>query len=428
MRYLLILVFVISYFFSFGQLQAYNSWFTGNEEDLITQPLGGICLMGGASESDEAMIWFLQRAAGGDVLVLRTSGSDGYNDYFYSGLGVTINSVETIRFNTAAAAQEAYVIDKINKAEAIWFAGGDQWDYVSFWLGNAVGEAINNAITIRNAVIGGTSAGMAIQGGAYFSAENGTVTSTAALANPFANNVTVDNTPFLSNSILEHTITDTHFDNPDRRGRLMVFMARMQGDYGMDAKAIACDEYTAVCIDENNIARVFGEANEDDFAYFVRLNCEIENNSPEALAENTPLSWNHEGKALLAYRIKGEESGMHSFDLNTWQNGSGGIWHYWFADNGIFNQTVVSEVPSCLMNIDFIQKQNELLIYPNPATDVLLVKGVEVSTMRLIQSNGVIVKTTISNLMDVKELPEGLYVLEVESAAGVSRHKVKIGR
>ena len=107
--------------------QNYTSFFTGNTTDLITNPTGGICLMGGATESDQAMQWFLQRANGGDVLVLRASGADGYNDYFYTDLGITVNSVETIRFNAASAASEAYIHDKIQKAEAIWFAGGDQW-------------------------------------------------------------------------------------------------------------------------------------------------------------------------------------------------------------------------------------------------------------------------------------------------------------
>lgn len=40
-----------------------------------------------ASECDEAMKWFLNLANGGNVLVLRASGSDGYNNYFYSELG-----------------------------------------------------------------------------------------------------------------------------------------------------------------------------------------------------------------------------------------------------------------------------------------------------------------------------------------------------
>ena len=70
-----------------GNSQSYTSFFTGNSTDLVTQPIGGVCLMGGAGESDEAMIWFLERAAGGDVVVLRATGSDGYNDYMYLDLG-----------------------------------------------------------------------------------------------------------------------------------------------------------------------------------------------------------------------------------------------------------------------------------------------------------------------------------------------------
>ena len=52
--------------------QAYTSYFTGNTTDVVVNALGGVCLMGGASEDDNAMQWFLQRANGGDVLVLRT--------------------------------------------------------------------------------------------------------------------------------------------------------------------------------------------------------------------------------------------------------------------------------------------------------------------------------------------------------------------
>ena len=90
-------------------------------------------MMGGASEHDEAMKWFLQRCNGGDVLVLRASGSNGYNAYMYSQLGVDINSVETIVCNSPDASFDPYVHQQINQAEGIWFAGGDQWDYVSYW-------------------------------------------------------------------------------------------------------------------------------------------------------------------------------------------------------------------------------------------------------------------------------------------------------
>ena len=227
--------------------------------------------MGGATENDNAMIWFLQQANGGDVLVLRASGSDGYNNYMYSGLGVSVNSVETIVFNNSYASSEAYIHQKIQQAEAIWFAGGDQWDYISNWRNSAIDSLINDAISSRNIVVGGPSAGMAILGGFYFSAQDGTVTSSTALSNPFDNNVTVDSLPFISNQFLSDVITDTHYDNPDRKGRHLVFLARILVDYGIEAKGIACDEYTAICIDTNGIARVYGDyPNYDDNAYFIQ--------------------------------------------------------------------------------------------------------------------------------------------------------------
>ena len=67
--------------------QAFTVYNTGAEVDGDFQASGGVCLMGGASESDDAMMWFLGRAGGGDVLVLRASGSDGYNNYMYNDWG-----------------------------------------------------------------------------------------------------------------------------------------------------------------------------------------------------------------------------------------------------------------------------------------------------------------------------------------------------
>ena len=112
--------------------QPYTSYFTGDTTDVNTNPRYGLCLMGGSTEDDRAMIWFLEKANNGDVLVLRASGSDGYNDYFFEDLGVEINSVETIVFNTQNAATNPYVLQQIANAEAIWIAGGDQYDYINY--------------------------------------------------------------------------------------------------------------------------------------------------------------------------------------------------------------------------------------------------------------------------------------------------------
>ena len=368
-RKLLLLLYLLPFT---GLGQNYTSHFTGNSTDVVTSPSGGVCLMGGASEDDNAMKWFLQRANGGDILILRTSGSNGYNSYFYSGLGIPVNSVETIVCSNASASSDPYILQKIQQAEAIWFAGGDQWTYVSFWRNTPVEEAINEAVNQRKIVIGGTSAGMAIQGKYYFSAQIGTVTSSAALGNPFNNQMTVDSTHFIENTMLSNVITDTHFDNPDRKGRLLTFLARIKNDYGQFAKAIACDEYTAVCIDTNGIARVFGGyPTYDDNAYFIQSNCELENPNPENCTPGNPLTWNLEGLAIKAYQIKGDATGTKTFDLTDWQTGLGGNWYNWSSSNGVFNEEIGSPLNCNNVSIDDFSDDFVVNIYPNPFTDKL---------------------------------------------------------
>lgn len=366
-----------------AKAQNYDSYFTGNSGDVVTSPMGGICLMGGATEEDEAMKWFLNRADGGDVLVLRASGSDGYNDYFFSQLGVTLNSVETIVFNDATASDEVYVQQKIEQAEAIWFAGGDQWDYISYWRNTAIDSLINEGINQRNIVIGGTSAGMAIQGGIYFSAENGTVTSATALSNPFDTSVTADSTGFLENNILENVITDTHYDNPDRKGRHVAFLARIWEDYGLSGKGIACDEYTAVCIDENNIAHVYGQHPQfDDNAYFLQVNCEIVDPSPENCTPGNALTWNHGGAAIKVYAVKGTLAGSNTFDLNNWENGFGGEWQDWSVNNGVLSEAS-GTAPDCSLSVPKTEDNTLVSVFPNPASDWLKITVSEVGRYQI---------------------------------------------
>lgn len=327
--------------------QSYTSYFTGSAIDKITFPKGGICMMGGATEHDEAMKWFLQRSDGGDILVLRASGSDGYNDYLYSELGIAVNSVESIVFNNASASNETYIQNKIQHAEAIWFAGGDQWNYVSYWRNTIIATLVNDAIKNRHIVVGGTSAGMAILGGFYFSAQNGSVTSAAALANPYNNSVTPDSTSFLKMNYMDSVITDTHYDNPDRRGRQVAFLAKMKTDWNVNVRGIACDEYTAVCIDTVGIAKVYGDYPlNDDNAYFIRSNCAIPANVPENCVSGDPLTWNQGTAALKVYNVKGTPTGTNTFDLNDWRTGVGGVWQNWWVLNGTL-QTAVSTQISC---------------------------------------------------------------------------------
>jgi len=404
-----------------GFSQSFTSYFTGNASDKVTNPTGGICLMGGATEDDNAMKWFLQRADGGDVLVLRTTGSNGYNNYLYSTLGITLNSVETIVCNSSAASNDPYIHQKIQQAEAIWFAGGDQWTYISYWRDSPIDSLVNQAINDRNIVIGGTSAGMAIMGKYYFSAQKGTVTSSTALANPFSNSVTVDSTSFIDNTLLNNVITDTHFNNPDRKGRLVTFLARIYTDYGVYAKAIACEEYVAVCIDPNGIAKVFGGyPRYDENAYFIQTNCELTSQSPENCIPLNPLTWNHGGQALKVLKIHGDKTGSGYLDLKTWQTGNGGTWYNWSVENGSFSEQLGNAV-DCPTNSSNKFISADIEIYPNPTADLinLTVKNQNLSNCQISLFNSLGQKFSAQSFIvspekitiDIGNLHKGLYYI-----------------
>lgn len=364
--------------------QAYTSYFTGDVNDVTTTTQAGTCLMGGATEDNNAMRWFLQRSGGGDIVVLRATGTNGYNSYLYGGLGVTVNSVETLVIPSIAAANDTYVRTQIINAEAVFIAGGNQADYISYWKGTSVDSALNYLINIKRVPIGGTSAGMAIMGQAYNSAVNGSVTSAQALTNPYSSLITLGNNNFLHNPFLKRTITDTHFDNPDRRGRLITFLARLVVDSATPQLAIACDEYTAVCIDETGLAKVFGGfPTYDDNAYFISVNCSVPNNVPETCVANTKLTWTQNNNALKVYRVKGNATANNSFNLNTFNNASGGTWQHWYVNNGVLQIDSSNSVtmPFCSLLaivknddklLNTIEKQaDEINFYPNPFVNTI---------------------------------------------------------
>ncbi|ADB40193.1 cyanophycinase [Spirosoma linguale] len=304
----------------------YTSWVVGDTADVQTRPLGGVVLAGGSTDVDAAMRWFLQRAAGGDVLVLRSSGKDGYNEYLYQKLGVSVNSVETIMLDNRQLSTNTDIIRKIRNAEAIFLAGGDQGNYVNFWPGTPIADALNERIR-AGAVLGGTSAGCGILGQVYFTAKEGTVTSAEALANPYDKRVDLRRDDFLKQPLLANTITDMHYAARERQGRHLVFMARAFTDWGLKARGIGVDEKTAVCIAPDGHAIVFGKGN----AYFLKAG----KRQPEICQVNQPLTWNRKGKAVSVTTVIGSEAGTSGFDLTTFQLNTKSATAYWFVETGV---------------------------------------------------------------------------------------------
>jgi cyanophycinase len=273
----------------------------------------------------------LDRSGGGDVVVIRATGSDGYNSYLYNL--ATVNSVETLIIDSRRKADDPAIEQTIRQAEALFIAGGNQDDYVSYWKGTKVESALNYLATTKKVPIGGTSAGLAILGQYYYSASAGTVYSHEALADPYNRYMAGLGGSFLQMPFMANTITDSHYNERDRQGRHFVFMARLVQDFGVGATAvrgIGVDERTAACVDEQGIARVFGSGQ----VYFLQG----WGGAPEICQSATPLSWNRNQQAVKAYLVQGTSSGTHSFSLANWSSGSGGSWQYWWAERGDFQR------------------------------------------------------------------------------------------
>jgi cyanophycinase len=281
----------------------------GDTTDVQTTTKGGLVIMGGGTDVDAAFKWMIDRSGGGDVVIIRASGTNAYNDYV-NRLG-KVNSVETLKIDSRKLADDDRVATIIRNAEMLFIAGGDQADYMGYWKSTKVMQAINYLLSEKKVPVGGTSAGAAILGNYYFGAERGGVDSDEALSNPYNTKVVLGRDDFLKAPFMSNVITDQHFAQRSREGRLTVFLSRIMKDWVKAANAIAVDERTAVCIDELGNAEVLGSNN----AYFVKTDI---TKQPESVDNGIPLSWDHSGKAIKVFSVSGTVNN-NKFNMNTFQ-------------------------------------------------------------------------------------------------------------
>lgn len=244
---------------------AYDDYLTGNAAD-VTPALHGPSLLlgGGGTDVDAGFQRAIDLVRGCtscsttiDIVVLRSTGADGYNAYLQAMNGV--DSVETLVLDKPEEASDPAVVAKVQRAELVFFAGGDQCDYVTNFQGTPL-EAAVQGVYARGGAVGGTSAGLAIQGDyAYDACASASgVSSATALANPYSKEVTFTN-DFLDFAPLTGLITDSHFVTRDRMGRLMVFLARQIADGETGAAwGLGVNEETSVVVDAAGTATVVG--------------------------------------------------------------------------------------------------------------------------------------------------------------------------
>jgi cyanophycinase len=265
-------------------------YLTGDAADVSPRLHGpALDLGGGGTDVGEAIQWMIDEvrgctdcAATVDVVVLRASGAGGYNDYIKKMRGV--DSVETLVITDAADAKDTAVVNTIRSAEVVFFAGGDQCNYVRYFRGNEIGRAVES-VYARGGGVGGTSAGEAIQGEfVYDGCGTDGATSAQALADPYDQTMsfTYD---FFRWRFMDGVITDQHVVARKRLGRTLAFVARQLKDgRGRRVLAVAVNEKTSVVVDKRGLARVLGAGP----AYFI-----LGDHAPEVCEPKRPLTYSN---------------------------------------------------------------------------------------------------------------------------------------
>lgn len=285
---------------------------------------GGVVLMGGSTDVDAAFQWMCARAAGGDFLVVRATGTDAYNPYIRN-LCPSANSVATLIVDSVTAANSAINVAYVQKAELIWIAGGDQSNYINYWKGTALQAALKARIAL-GAPVGGTSAGLNVLTQFVYTAQASSgVTSSQALADPFNRYMSFDR-DFLNVGILSGAIGDPHFGARDRMGRDLAFLCRVSASgWSTAPRAIAVDEQTALLV-AGTSASVVGTGH----VYFLRAP-----GAPEVCRAKTPLTYRNIGVRRIAAGA--------TFDLSQWS--SAAVDYTVTAEAGVLTSTQAGGSP-----------------------------------------------------------------------------------
>jgi cyanophycinase-like exopeptidase len=253
---------------------------------------------GGALDAPNASLqWVHNLLAGtggvtprfGNIVVLRAYYDNIYDKQFYQyGL---FASVQTIRIPPCAtdAAINA-LVPLIDRADAVYFAGGDQAHYVR-WKTTQLIPAVRR-VYARGGLVGGGSAGLAVQGAVVFDSVAGdkldaVVTTENAVRHPLERSISFT-TDFFAWPALADTITDTHFVVRNRFGRTVVFIARIIHDALLpgvkDVYGLGIDQASSVGVGPDGSGIVFN-APGGKGAYLVR------GTPPDPLTGDGPIDY-----------------------------------------------------------------------------------------------------------------------------------------
>lgn len=237
----------------------YRHFMIGDRDAPTPGPVSpGLLLMGGGDRNFDVMRWFMKKAGNGHLVVLRASQGNEVGEEFYQEVG-GILSVETFVFKNRRPSNDPKILASLARADGIFIAGGDQARYVRYWKGTPIAEALDAHVRAGKP-LGGTSAGLAILGEYLYGAmDDGSLRSPEALADPLgaANTIEAD---FLHIERLKGVVTDTHFKERERLGRLFAFLAKAEAMTGTPRRSLiglGVDESAALAVEADGSGRIY---------------------------------------------------------------------------------------------------------------------------------------------------------------------------
>ena len=241
------------------QAKALEVYLEGDPSGPAPAPVsGGLLLMGGGDHDVDAMRWFIAKAGHGHIVILRASQHGEASTEFYRELGGVL-SAETFVTHRRSGSYNKHLLEALRKADGVFIAGGDQARYVRRWRGTPIAEALDAHVRAGKP-LAGTSAGLAMLGEYLYGCMDGpSLTSPEGLADPYGKGTTIE-TDFLHLALLKEVITDSHFTERGRLGRLFAFIAKAQASRPADAPpliGVGVDEGASLAVEPDGTGHVY---------------------------------------------------------------------------------------------------------------------------------------------------------------------------
>jgi cyanophycinase len=206
----------------------------------LSEARGRLVVVGGAEDKeDDRLILkeFVRLAKGAKarvVVMTVATNKPGEVGREYKGVfrRLGVDDTEVVDVSTREDAARPAALEKIGRATALYFTGGDQLHITSLMGGTEMQKLIHERHE-RGLLIGGTSAGAAMM-------SNSMILGGGGEENPRAEAVRIG--PGMD--LLAGAIIDTHFSQRGRHGRLLTAVAHYPQDLGL-----GIDENTALVVD-----------------------------------------------------------------------------------------------------------------------------------------------------------------------------------